>query len=314
MSAMAEPLSGVLETKVAPEIPVHVLVVDDQAPVRKLCSEIVEALGYRASVAEDGDGALPFLEHQHVDIVLADLKMPRMGGIELLARAKEISPQTEVVIMTAYASVASAVEAMKLGAYDYLTKPFHTEEVRLLLERLVRKRDLVSENRLLREQVKHGGGYGRLLGIHPAMQRLFRLIIKVSQSAYPVLIQGESGTGKELVARSIHDNGPLAERSFFPVDCGALVATLIESELFGHVRGAFTGASQNKPGLLEAAQGGTVFLDEIADLPLDLQVKLLRALQEKEIRPVGSSRRVKIDARVIAASNRDLEGDRKSVV
>jgi len=286
---------------------VHVLVVDDQASVRELCKEIIESLGYRASTAEDGVAALAALEQEQMDIVLTDLKMPRMDGIELLSRVKEISPHTEVVLMTAYASIPTAVEAMRQGAYDYLAKPFQTEEVRILLERVVRKRELVDENRLLREQIKQGGGYGKLLGTHPTMQRLFRLMVKVSQNQYPVLIQGESGTGKELVARSIHENGPRARHSFFPVDCGALVPTLIESELFGHVRGAFTGASQTKPGLLEAAQGGTVFLDEIGDLPLDLQVKLLRALQEKEIRPVGSNRRTKIDVRVIAATHQDLE-------
>jgi two-component system response regulator HydG len=259
-------------------------------------------------VAEDGQAAMALLEHQHVDIMLADLEMPGLGGVELLARVKRISPHTEVVIMTGSASVSSAVEAMRLGANDYLPKPFHPEEIKLLLERVVRARDIVEKNRLLRDQVRQGiSGYGHLLGSHSSMVRLFRQIIKVNHGSYPVIIQGESGTGKELVARSIHDSGPLAGRPFLPVDCGALVATLIESELFGHVRGAFTGASQSKRGLLEAAQGGTVFLDEIGELPLDMQVKLLRALQEKEIRPVGSNLRVKIDARVIVATSQNLE-------
>ncbi len=304
MNALAEPLE--LEEELAAEEPVHVLIVDDQEIIRELCTDIADSLGYRVSMAADGEEALAALERGHVDVLMADLKMPGMGGMELLDRVKQASPQTEVVIMTAFGSIPSAVQAMKLGAFDYLTKPFHTEEVKLLLERIVKRLELVSENRVLREQVKHGG-YGQLLGASSAMQKLFKLIVKVSQSHYPVLIQGESGTGKELVARSIHESGPLASRPFLPVDCGTLVPTLIESELFGYVRGAFTGAVRTKEGLFESARGGTVFLDEIGELPVDLQAKLLRALQEKEIRPVGSNRRVKIDLRIIAATNRDLD-------
>ncbi len=306
MKAFAEPVE-LEHSDETSELPVHVLVVDDQEVIRDLCAEIADSMGYRVSVASDGSEALRGLEREHVDIVLADLRMPGIDGMDLLARVKQVSPETEVVIVTAYGSVPSAVQAMKLGAYDYLTKPFNTEEVKLLLERIIRKQELVSENRLLREQVRHGGGYGRLLGTSLPMQKLFKLIDKVSQNNYPVLIHGESGTGKELVARSIHITGPRSDRPFMPVDCGALVPTLIESELFGYVRGAFTGAVRTKQGLLEAAQGGTVFLDEIGELPVDLQAKLLRALQEKEIRPVGSTRGVKIDVRIIAATNRDLE-------
>jgi two-component system response regulator HydG len=283
------------------------LVVDDQEVIRELCGEIATSLGFRVSMAPDGQAALQNLEADHVDILLTDLKMPGMSGLDLLERVKEVSPLTEVVIMTAFATVPSAVQAMRLGAYDYLTKPFNTEEVGLLLERLVAKLDLENENRVLREQLRQGGGFGGLLGTSPPMQKLFKLISKVSQNHYPVLIQGESGTGKELVARSIHDKGPLANKPFLPIDCGSLVPTLIESELFGYVRGAFTGAVHSKQGLLEAAQGGSVFLDEIGEMPIDLQSKFLRALQEKEVRPVGGSRRVKINARVIAATNRDLD-------
>jgi two-component system response regulator HydG len=307
MSALAEPIPLEKSYPVVSEEGVHVLVVDDQQVIRDLCGEIVRSLGYRVSTAADGHQALAAMEREHVDILLADLKMPGLGGLDLLERAKETSPQTEVVIMTAFGTVPSAVQAMKMGAYDYLTKPFNTEEVKLLLERIAKKLELVSENRVLREQVRHGGAYGQLLGSSPPMQRLYRLIAKVSQSHYPVLIQGESGTGKELVARSIHDGGPYAPRPFLPVDCGSLVPTLVESELFGYVRGAFTGAVRTKIGLFEAAQGGTVFLDEIGELTVDLQAKLLRSLQEKEIRPVGGTRRVKLDCRIIAATNRDLE-------
>ena len=283
--------------KESSELPVHVLIVDDQEVVRELCSEIADALGYRVSVAANGEKALEVLEREHVDVLMADLKMPRMNGMELLEKVKSRSQQTEVLIMTAYGSVPSAVQAMKLGACDYLTKPFNIEEVKLLLERIVHKADLISENRLLREQVRFRNGYGELLGTAPSMQKLFKMIVKVSQSHYPVLIVGESGTGKELVARAIHQSGPLRQKPFLPVDCSALVPTLIESELFGYVRGAFTGALRTKQGLLEAAQGGTVFLDEIAEMPVDLQSKLLRALQEREVKPVGSTRAVKFDAR-----------------
>ena len=304
---MSSVVAVVEAPKESSELLVHVLIVDDQDVVRELCSEIADSLGYRVSVAASGEEALEVLEGEHVDVLMADLKMPGMDGMELLEKVKSRSPQTEVLIMTAYGSVPSAVQAMKLGASDYLTKPFNIDEVKLLLERIVQKANLVSENRLLREQVRFKDGYGELSGTAPSMQKLFKTIVKVSQSHYPVLIAGESGTGKELVARAIHRSGPLREQPFLPVDCSALVPTLIESELFGYVRGAFTGALRTKQGLLEAAQGGTVFLDEIAELPVDLQAKLLRALQEREVKPVGSTRPVKFSARIIAATNRDLE-------
>ncbi len=288
------------------EGPLHLLVVDDEDHSRELCAALATAQGFRVSTAGDGNRALQILEDDSVDIVLADVMMPGMTGLDLLERIKEVSPATEVIIMTAFGTVATAVQAMRLGAYDYLTKPFNNEEFSLLLERLVGKLDLENENLVLREQLRKGG-YARLLGNSPPMLKLFKLISKVSQNHYPVLIQGESGTGKELVARSIHEAGPLATKPFLPIDCGSLVPTLIESELFGYVRGAFTGAVRSKEGLLEAAGGGTVFLDEIGEMPVDLQSKFLRALQEKEVRPVGSNRRVKIEARIIAATNRDLD-------
>jgi DNA-binding NtrC family response regulator len=288
------------------EIPLHLLVVDDEEQSRELCVAMASARGFRVSTASDGNGALQILESDSVDIVLADVTMPGMNGLELLQRIKDLSPTTEVIIMTAFGTVATAVQAMRLGAYDYLTKPFNKEEFSLILERLVGKLDLENENLVLREQIRKGG-FARLLGNSPPMLKLFKLISKVSQNTYPVLIQGESGTGKELVARSIHESGPLVNKPFLPIDCGSLVPTLIESELFGYVRGAFTGAVRTKEGLLEAAGGGTVFLDEIGEMPVDLQSKFLRALQEKEVRPVGGSRRVKIEARIIAATNRDLE-------
>jgi len=245
------------------------------------------------------------LERGPVQVLMADLKMPGMSGVELLRQVKSRWPQTEVLIMTAYATVPSAVEAMKLGACDYLAKPFNIEEAARLLDRIVQ--GLGTLGRAFREGDSLQTSCGDLIGAAPSMQELFRIIARVSQKDHPVLIVGESGTGKELVARAIHESGPSREREFLPVDCGSLVPTLIESELFGYVRGAFTGAMRTSKGLLEAAEGGTVFLDEIADLPVDLQAKLLRALQEREVRPIGSTERLKFDARIIAATNRDLD-------
>jgi two-component system response regulator HydG len=216
-------------------------------------------------------------------------------------------PQVAVVVLTQYGSIDSAVSATRMGAVDYVTKPFHIDDLRARLERVARDLDLDRENRLLREQLRSKPGFGGMIGVSAKMQRVYKMIEKVSQHDYPVLILGESGTGKELVAKSIHYSGPRKDRPFAPVDCSSLVPTLIESELFGYVKGAFTGAIQSKQGLLEAAQGGTLFLDEIGDMPVDLQAKLLRALQEREVKPVGSTERRRINIRIIAATNRDLE-------
>jgi two-component system response regulator HydG len=233
--------------------------------------------------------------------------MPGMSGIELLERVKAGNTRIEVIIMTGYASVPSAVQAMKLGASDYIVKPFSSEEMKLLLGRLADALDLKDENRYLRERLKARHTMGRLVGQSQQMQQVFKLIQRVAPSRAPVLIRGESGTGKELVARSIHENGPWRDKPFVPVDCGALAPTLIESELFGYVRGAFTGAVQSKDGLLQTAEGGTLFLDEVGELPVELQTRLLRAIQEKEFRPVGGTKPVVLEARIVAATNRDLE-------
>ncbi len=286
---------------------ISVLVVDDEVYARQLCSEVVGRAGFLVHAVSTTEQALEALDQAPMDIVLTDLKVPQLGGIELLKRIRAAHPQVAVMVLTQYGTIESAVEATRLGAVDYVTKPFHVEELRTKLERVVRGIELNQENRVLREQLRTRPGFGGLVGASLKMQRVYKVIEKVSQHGYPVLILGESGTGKELVARSIHFLGPRRERPFAPVDCSALVPTLIESELFGYVRGAFTGAEKSKQGLLEAAEGGTLFLDEIGDLPVDLQAKLLRALQEKEIKPVGSTDRVAINVRVIAATNRDLE-------
>jgi DNA-binding NtrC family response regulator len=284
-----------------------VLVVDDEDSVRDLCRAVVRDCGLHPRTASTTEQALEILDQHAVDIVITDLRVPQLGGIELLKRVREIYPHMAVIVLTQYGTIESAVEATRMGATDYLTKPFRVPELRDKLGRIVRLLEVDQENRVLREQLRTRPGFGGLTGVSPKMQRVYRLIEKVSQHNYPVLILGESGTGKELVAQSIHFYGPRRNRPFVPVDCTALVPTLIESELFGHVKGAFTGAAHSKQGLMESAGNGTVFLDEIGDLPIDLQAKLLRALQEKEVKPVGSTDRISISTRVIAATNRDLE-------
>jgi two-component system response regulator HydG len=240
------------------------------------------------------------------DMLLLDLRSPAAAGLELLEEVRTLCPETAIIVMTAFATVTSAVEAMRAGATDYLTKPFALDELSTVLERAAERRTLDVTSRRLREHLRIQPGLGNIIGRSPEMEKLYRILSKVAQSTHPVLILGESGTGKELVARAIHAHGAHADKPFIPVDCGSLVPTLIESELFGYVKGAFTGATRSKDGLLASAEGGTVFLDEIGELPLDLQAKLLRALQEKEIRPVGANHRIAINARVLAATNRDL--------
>ena len=286
---------------------ITVLIVDDEDTTRNLCRDVVADSGLRTRTAPTTELALEILDQAPIDIVITDLRVPQIGGIELLKRIREMYPQTAVIVLTQYGTIESAVEATRIGAADYVTKPFHVPELRGKLDRVVRLLEADQENRVLREQLRTRPGFGSLIGVSPKMQRVYRLVEKVSQHNYPVLILGESGTGKELVARSIHFSGPRKSRPFVPVDCSALVPTLIESELFGYVKGAFTGAVHSKMGLMEAAGSGTLFLDEIGDMPVDLQAKLLRALQEKEVKPVGSTDRVAISTRVIAATNRDLD-------
>jgi len=282
----------------------NLLIVDNDRAIRESCREVAQSLGFNTQVAESAEQAYRQLDN--TDAVLLDLR-PGAGGLDALHAIKKHRADALVIVVTGYGTVQSAVQAMKDGAYDYVTKPFSMEELRLLLERVAGHLRLKTENRVLRETIKSRQGFGNLIGRAPEMEKLYRIIAKAGQSVHPVLILGESGTGKELVAKSIHFAGIFRNKPFIPVDCGSLVPTLIESELFGHVRGAFTGATNPKDGLLAIAEGGTVFLDEIGELPTDLQAKLLRAIQEKEIRPVGSVKRVPINVRILAATNRDLE-------
>lgn len=287
-------------------VALRVLVVEDDAPVRHACVAIAAGLGYVVEQAESVQAAKLALKRNAIDILLLDLKLPGGGGFSILEEVRESHPRLASVVMTAFATVNSAVEAMRTGAGDYIAKPFTVDELTAVLERAADRRNAIDESRVLRERLRTGKAAGMLVGQSPQMEKLFRMVSKVAYTSHPVLIVGESGTGKELVARAIHANGPAATRPFIPVDCGSLIPSLLEGELFGYAQGAVPGSPHAKTGLLAAAGGGTVFLDEIADLPLDLQAKLLRALHEKEIRPVGSLHSVPLDARVLAATNRDL--------
>ena len=288
------------------------LIVDDEQSIRRLCMTVGQGLNFVCTEAETAEAALALVETEPPDIVVTDLKLPSLSGTDLLRKTKELLPRAEVAIMTGHGSIESAVEAMREGAYDYIEKPFRVERLRQLLQRMAEKVRLVTENQFLRERVDAETNLDGITGTSAKIQDVLRMVSRLKDIRTPVLITGESGTGKELVARAIHFRGPLAPMPFVAVDCGSLVPTLMESELFGHEKGAFTGALKTKAGLFQAANGGTIFLDEIGELPLELQAKLLRVLQEKEVRPVGSNEKISVDVRVIAATNRDLEAAYRS--
>jgi two-component system, NtrC family, response regulator AtoC len=288
------------------------LIVDDEQSIRRLCMTVGQGLNFVCTEAETAEAALALVETEPPDIVVTDLKLPSLSGTDLLRKTKELLPRAEVAIMTGHGSIESAVEAMREGAYDYIEKPFRVERLRQLLQRMAEKVRLVTENQFLRERVDAETNLDGVTGTSAKIQDVLRMVSRLKDIRTPVLITGESGTGKELIARAIHFRGPLAPMPFVAVDCGSLVPTLMESELFGHEKGAFTGALKSKAGLFQAANGGTIFLDEIGELPLELQAKLLRVLQEKEVRPVGSNEKVSVDVRVIAATNRDLEAAYRS--
>ncbi|HWP34033.1 MAG TPA: sigma-54 dependent transcriptional regulator [Thermodesulfobacteriota bacterium] len=284
----------------------RVLIVDDEADMVVTCQRILERAGFECLPATDAERGLALLEEARPDVVLTDLRMPGSDGLAVLARARELDPDAVVIVVTAYATIESAVEAVKAGAWDYLAKPFGADQLRLVVERAMRQRRLAEENRRLRDQLQSAYRFEGLVGKSRAIVQVLELVRKAARAEANILIQGESGTGKELVARAIHANSPRATGAFVPVDCAALPETLLESELFGHERGAFTGAVRTKPGLFEAAHGGTLFLDEIGELPMSLQAKLLRALQERQVRRVGGTRLIPVDVRLVSATNRDL--------
>jgi len=283
------------------------LVVDDDLAMREMLASLFVERGFAVQQASSADEALECLRDVEYDVVLSDIKMPGRSGIEMVGEIREMRPETPVVLMTAFGSIDSVIESMRAGAFDYITKPFEAEAVMLTIDRAIERRVLEEENRRLRRAVDQTSAFGDLIGASPAMREIFALIRKVAHSRASVLITGESGTGKEVVARTIHYHGSRSANPFIPINCTAIPEGLLESELFGHVRGAFTGAHTSKQGLFEKARGGTLFLDEIGDMGLGLQSKLLRVLQDREIRPVGSTQSTKIDVRIITATNKDLQ-------
>jgi two-component system, NtrC family, response regulator PilR len=284
----------------------RILIVDDELSMREFLTILVEREGYEAVVAAHAEQALKLLETSFFDLVISDVQMPGLSGIELLARIKAMAPDTAVLMMTAFSAAEQAVEAMKLGAYDYISKPFKIEEIKVLIRNALEKSSLKRENTVLKQTVQQRDNFCGIIGASPKMKEIFGLIRKVALSNSSVMIQGESGTGKELVARAIHGSSPRSKKGFVAVNCGAIPEQLMESELFGHKKGAFTGAVADRAGLFEQADGGTLFLDEIGELPLLMQTKLLRVLQEREFRRVGGTQVQKSDVRILTASNRDL--------
>lgn len=283
-----------------------ILVVDDDLSLRESLGELLRSFGYRVDNVSEGSEALKRIGEVSYDCALVDLKMPGMDGIELMARIYQTRASLPVIIMTGYATVENAVEAMKKGAADYVVKPFRPDELRLRIENVLARAQLVEENIFLKREISERIQFDNIIGVSEPMQDIFRLIQKVAPTDSTILIQGESGTGKELVAQAIHFNSLRKDKKFIAVDCGALPETLLESELFGHVKGSFTGAIVTKRGLLEVAHGGTFFLDEVGDLSPGIQAKLLRVLQEKEFRQVGGIKSIRVDIRLVAATNKDL--------
>ena len=285
----------------------HILVVDAEPSMRTTLSILLKREGYQVSLAESGAEALPLLAPGEYDMILTDLKMEGMDGIELLRHIKAVDPQAEVLIFTAYGTIASAVEAMKLGAYDYIGKPFDEEELLLKVARALERKALVREVRDLRQALRGQEGQGRIIAASREMRAVLTKIDQVAPTDATVLIEGESGTGKELVARAIHRGSLRRDRPFIPINCSTFPETLLESELFGYEKGAFTGADKGRKGLFEAAHSGTLFLDEIADMPLPLQGRLLRALQEGEVRRLGSTQPIRVDVRIVTATNKRVD-------
>jgi two-component system response regulator PilR (NtrC family) len=290
----------------------HIIVADDQQSMREVLDILLRKEGYQVSTASNGEEVLKLVEKDIFDLVLMDIRMPKMDGISALKRIKNLSPETIVIMITAYASTDTAIQAMKEGAYDYITKPFNNEEIKLIIKNALEKKSLQKENLLLKKAVTERYIFENIIGQSPKMLTLYNLLEKVAPTKTNILITGESGTGKELVAKAIHYNSPRKEKPFVILNCGAIPEPLIESELFGHMKGAFTDAIATKKGLFEVADEGTIFLDEISELPLPMQVKLLRVLEEKEFKRVGGTEDIRVDVRIISATNKDLEEEAKS--
>lgn len=285
----------------------NILIVDDEQSYRQLLSLVFEGDGHILRTASNGREAVEMIKKEPADVIISDVKMPDMDGIDMLRAVRELHPDLGVILMTAFASVETAREAFKLGADDFIQKPFDVEELKLIVKKTLEKQALIVENRAFKRAQRDRGSVKNIIGSSGKMQAIFQMIETVAEVQSTVLITGESGTGKELVARAIHDLSPRAERPFISINCGAFTETLLESELFGYMKGSFTGANSNRKGLFEAANSGTIFLDEIGEMSPAMQVKLLRVLQERKIRPVGAHDELSIDARVIAATNRDLK-------
>ncbi|MDP3015909.1 MAG: sigma-54 dependent transcriptional regulator [Deltaproteobacteria bacterium] len=284
-----------------------ILVADDEKSMREFLDIMLKKEGYKVTLASNGEEVMKLIEKDIFDLALVDIRMPRQDGISALKRIKTVSPETIVVMMTAYASADTAIKAMKEGAYDYITKPFKIDEIKLIIQNALEKKHLQKENLLLKQVVRDRYHFGNIIGQSPKMLELYDLLEKVAPTKTNILIAGESGTGKELVAKAIHYNSPRKDKPFVTLNCGAIPESLIESELFGHMRGAFTDAITTKKGLFEVADEGTIFLDEISEIPLMMQVKLLRVLQDREFKRVGGTEDIQVDVRIISATNKDLE-------
>jgi two-component system response regulator PilR (NtrC family) len=283
------------------------LVADDEQSMREFLDIMLKKEGYKVSLASNGEEVLKLAERDIFDLILMDIRMPKLDGIAVLKKIKALSPETIVIMITAYASTDTAIRAMKEGAYDYVTKPFKVDEIKLIIRNALEKKNLQKENILLKQVVRDRYHFDNILGQSPKMLALYDLLEKVGPTKTNILIAGESGTGKELVAKAIHYNSPRKDKPFVTLNCGAIPELLIESELFGHMRGAFTDAIATKKGLFEMADEGTIFLDEISELPLLMQVKLLRVLQDKEFKRVGGTEDIRVDVRIMSATNKDLE-------
>lgn len=284
-----------------------ILFVDDDKQILSVVEQFLTRCGFHVTTASSGLKAIEMVRDDHYCVVFSDLIMPEISGMDLLKQVKKVSPETEVIIVSGYGTIESAIQAMKMGSYDFLQKPIHFDRFKILIDRVIEKQKLKEENQLIRSRLKERFKYDELVGTSPKMQQIYGIIDKISAGSPTVLIEGESGTGKELTANIIHNNSDRKNGPFVPINCGAIAESLLERELFGHVKGAFTGASKDSIGLFKAADGGTIFLDEIGEVSPAVQISLLRVLQEKKVRPVGDTRETRVDVRVIAATNRKLD-------